>query len=94
MKVCKARCLISQDLQDTAEYVKQELAALAAEQEALDKVAAKLEKELRDAMKRKGTSAQSKKPATLVGGAFLRNELIGVPSPSPFPDPLYLSQKF
>lgn len=45
-----------QDLQDTSEYVKQELEALAQEQAALDKVAAKLEKELRGAMKNKGDS--------------------------------------
>ncbi|KAK3737052.1 hypothetical protein QZH41_016675, partial [Actinostola sp. cb2023] len=51
----------STDLQDTAEYVKQELEALATEQAALDKVAAKLEAELRDTMKRKGCEDEEEK---------------------------------
>ena len=44
-----------QDLQDTSEYVRQELKLLEEQQKALDKVGEKLEIELRRAMECKGT---------------------------------------
>ncbi|XP_032240825.2 F-actin-monooxygenase MICAL3 isoform X2 [Nematostella vectensis] len=48
-------------LQDTTEYVKQELVALEEEQLALDLVAAKLERELRTVMKHKGCKDEEEK---------------------------------
>ena len=45
---------LSQEFQDTTEYVKQEILNLEEEQRALDKVASKLESELRNAMNNKG----------------------------------------
>ena len=44
-----------QELQDTSEYVRQELKSLEEQQKALDKVGEKLEIELRRAMECKGT---------------------------------------
>ena len=47
--------LFFQELQDTSEYVRQELKSLEEQQKALDKVGEKLEIELRRAMECKGT---------------------------------------